>query len=117
MPHFLGRGSIGRISSWYRALTDDTKALVHEVGFKLMHHILSKSFASAILVQALAERWWDITHAFHIPKREMIVTPRDFYQMTGLRCDCPIINVEAESSIELSIELLGWRHITEIVLF
>ena len=31
LPSFTGRGSTSCISSWYRALTKDTKALVHDL--------------------------------------------------------------------------------------
>ena len=35
--------------------------------------------------------------------------------MTDLRCDEALINLNGESSIQLSIELLGWRHMIETV--
>ena len=82
-----------------RDLTDDSRALVHAVGFDPILHILTKGLASAILVQSLAEWWWDTTHTFHIANREMTVTPYDFHRMTGLRCDGVIINLEGESGI------------------
>ena len=43
--------------------------------------------ASAVLMQTLAERWWDTTHTFHIADKEMIITPHDFHRMTGLWFD------------------------------
>ena len=45
------------------------------VDFRLIIHLLPEGFTSGILVQALVERWWDITHTFHIARREMTVTP------------------------------------------
>ena len=72
------------IALWYRVLTDDTKAFIRVVGFEPVIHLLPESHASAILVQSLAERWWDTTHTFHITDTEMTVTPYDFHRMTGL---------------------------------
>ena len=40
-----------------------------------------------ILHCALAERWWDTTHTFHIAGVEMTITPCDVYRLTGLRVD------------------------------
>ena len=97
------------------ALTDDIKALVHAVDFEPIVHLLLESSASAVLEQTLAERWWDTTHIFHIAERGMTMSPYDFHLMTGLGFDSPIINLKGESSTELSIELLGWRHMIETV--
>ena len=47
---FMSRGCTSRISSWYMALTKDTKALVHTVGFELVILLLPEGFASGILV-------------------------------------------------------------------
>ena len=85
--------------SWYKALVDDTKALVYEDSFEPIFRLLSESHTSAILVQSLVERWWNPTYTFHIAKREMIVTPYDFHRMTDLRCDVSLINLEGKSSI------------------
>jgi len=85
----MGKGSISRISSWYRALTKDTKALVYAASFEPVVHLLLEGSASGILVQTLAKRWWDATHTFHIAEREMTVTLYDFHQMMGLRFDGP----------------------------
>ena len=35
------------------------------------------------------------------------MTPHDFHQMTGLRRDRPLIDLDGESSTQLSIDLLG----------
>ena len=72
------------IASWYRVLIDDTKAFIRATGFEPVIHLLLESHASAILVQSLAERWWDATHTFHTADMEMTVTPYDFHWMTGL---------------------------------
>ena len=60
-------------------MADDIQALVDEVGFKPILHLLLESSTNARLVQTLAERWWDTTYTFHITKREMTVTPYDFH--------------------------------------
>ena len=107
LPPFLGRGCTSRISSWYRALTYDTKAFVCSVGFEPILRLLPESHYSAILIQSLAERWWDTIHTFHIPEMKMTVTPHDFHRITSLRCDGLLINLEGESGILLGIDLLG----------
>lgn len=56
-----------------------TKALVRLTGFEPLLHLLLESVASGVLVQALAERWWDTTQIFHIAKKEMAITPNDFH--------------------------------------
>ena len=47
---FTSRGCTSRISSWYMALTKDTKALVHTAGFELVILLFPEGFASGILV-------------------------------------------------------------------
>ena len=59
-----------------------------------------------MLVQALAERWWDTTHTFHIAEKEMTITPYDFYQMTRLWASDPTISLEGELGTTFSVELL-----------
>jgi len=63
------------VAAWYRVLTIETKAYIRVAGFEPIIHLLLERSASAILVQSLAERWWDTTHTFHIIDREMTVTP------------------------------------------
>ena len=41
-----------------------TKAHIHVAGFEPIIRLLPKRLTSAILVQCLAEGWWDITHTF-----------------------------------------------------
>ena len=81
---FIGRGSTSCISSWYRALTDDTKTLVCDTGFKPIIRLILESSANGILVQTLVERWWDTTHTFHITNWEMTMTSHNFHWMTSL---------------------------------
>ena len=47
---FIGRDSTSCISSWYRALTDDTKTLVCDTGFKPIIRLILESSANGILV-------------------------------------------------------------------
>ena len=63
---------------WYNLVVLETRAYIREVGFKSILGLLSGRSASATLVQCLIDRWWDTTHTFHIPKREITVTPYDF---------------------------------------
>ena len=86
-------------------------------GFEPIIHLLSESFTSAILVQTLAERWWDTTHTFHIVDRGMTMTPHDFHYMTGLRCDGALINLEGELGTQFGIDLLGRRYTTETICY
>lgn len=41
LPPFLRRGSINHIAPWYKALTNDTRALVIEARFEPILHLLS----------------------------------------------------------------------------
>lgn len=97
------------MSSWYRTLIDDTKALVCTASFESIICLIHES-SYGILVQKLIERWWDTTHPFHIVDQEMTVTPHDFHQMTNLRFDESFINLEGESSIQLGVDLLERRY-------
>ena len=75
----MSRGSASHLFAWYRALTKDIKALVSAVGFEPIMRLLLESSTNGILVQALADSWWDTTHTFHITGREMTVTPHGFH--------------------------------------
>lgn len=65
----------------------------------------------------MAERWWDITYTIHITNKEMTVTPYDFHRMTDLRYDEALTNLEGESSIQLGIDLLRRRYITDLICY
>ena len=93
----------------------DTKALVHIASFKPFIHQLPEGCASGILVQMLAEKWWDTTYTFHIAKREMTLAPHDFYRMINLRFDGPHINLKGELGIQLGVVLLGCRYSCESI--
>ena len=80
---------------------------MNAAGFGPLIRLLLEGVASGILVQALAKRWWETTHSFHIIEREITVTPHNFHQMTDLRSHKPTINLEGKSGIQLGIDLLG----------
>ena len=54
------------------------------MGFEPVLRLLLERPYSAVLVQTLAERWWDTAHTFHIVDWEMTITSYDFHHMTGL---------------------------------
>ena len=105
------------MAAWYRVLTTETRAHIHATGIEPIIHLLLKTFASAILVQTLAKRWWDTTHTIHIADREMTMTPHDFHHMTSLRCNGALINLEGESGTQLGIDLLGRRYTIKTILY
>ena len=74
-------------------MTQETKGYICATGFKPIIYLLLETFASAILVQCLAERWWDTTYTFHIADWKMKVITHDFHRMIGLRCDGMLINL------------------------
>ena len=90
-------------------------ALVHMAGFEPVIHLLLKGSASGILVQTLFERWWDTTYKFHIAEREMTATSHDFHWMMGFRFDGPFINLEDEPGIQLGVDLLGCKYLSESI--
>lgn len=77
--------------------------------------LLPERFASVILVQTLAERWWDTTHTFDIVDREMTIIPHDFHRKTGLWFNGASINLEGESSTRLGLEFFGRRYAIEMI--
>ena len=72
---YLSRGSASQLFERYWSLMAETKALVNAAGFGPLLRLILKSSASSVLVQALAKRWWDTTHTFHIVEREIPMTP------------------------------------------
>lgn len=71
---YSSRGSASQLFEWFWSLTVETKALVNADDFRQLLLLLPKISASGVLVQALAERWWDTTHTFHIAKWEITMT-------------------------------------------
>ena len=115
LPAFSARGSTNHVASWYQVLTKETKGHIHVAGFEPIIRSLPDTSASAILVQCLAERWWNTTHTFNIVGREMTITPHNFHRMTGLRFDGVLIGLEDELGIRLGIDLLERRYAIEMI--
>lgn len=105
------------MAEWYGAFTVKTKAHIRAVGFEPIIHLLLKRFASTILVQYLAERWWDSTYTFHIADKEMTVSSRDFHHLTSLRYDGVVIILEGDLGTQLVINLLGRRYSTYMICY
>jgi len=55
------------------------RTLVDVIGFATLMHLLPESSTDSVLVQTLAERWWDTTHTFHIAGQRITVTLHDFH--------------------------------------
>lgn len=74
------------MKEWYESMNGTIwEWLKHSVFYCLIKRLHCKSHNSALL-QALAEKWWDITHTMHFDfLGEMIVTPKDFTCIIGLR--------------------------------
>ena len=96
-------------------MVKETRTLVDVANYEPFMRLLLESSTNDVLVQALAERWWDTTYTFHIAKYEITMTPHDFHQMISLRSHRPIINLEGESGIQVGIDLLGLAYFSEHV--
>ena len=60
------------------------------------------------LIMALAERWWDTTHTFHLDEvGELTMTPKHFSAITGLPvCGKPLkYNMEAHTNTKEVVRL------------
>ena len=114
---YAGKGSTNKVVDQYNLLVPETKGYIQEAGFKPIIGLLPKKYASATLVQCLIERWWDITYTFHITKREMSVTPNDFYHMTDLSFKRDIISLDSASSNQLGLDMLGRKYSTETICY
>ena len=112
---YSGRGSTSQVLLWYSVLNEKTHGYVHAAGFKPIIHLMPERSTSVVLVQTLAEKWWDTTHTFHISGREMTITPHDFHYMTCLWFKGVPISLEDESGVRLGVNLLGRRYATEII--
>ena len=112
---YAGRGSTNKVVEWFNLLVPETRGYMQEAGFEPISGLLPKKSASATLVQCLIERWWGTTHTFHIAKREMTMTPYDFYCMTGLSFEGAIIRLDDMSGIQLGLDMLGRKYSTETI--
>ena len=81
---YSSRGSTSRVLVWYNILTKENQGHICAAGFEPVIRLMPERSASVVLVQTLANRWWDTTHTFHIADQEMTITPHDFYRMTVL---------------------------------
>ena len=114
---YAGRGSTNKVVEWYNLLVPETRAYIQEVGLEPIIGLLLEKSMSVTLVQCLIERWWDTTHTFHISKREMTVTPYDFYRMTNLSFEGAIISLDGVSGIQLDLDILGRKYSTETICY
>ena len=100
---------------WFNFLAPENRGYVQEACFKPVISLLLEKSANATLVQCLIKRWWETTHTFHIAEREMMVTPYDFYCMTGLGFKGAIISLDGVSGMQLGIDMLGRKYSTETI--
>ena len=96
-----------KVVQWYNFLVPETRAYIQEASYEPVIGLLPERSASATMVQFLIEQWWDTTHTFHIAEQEMMVIPYNFYQMTSLSFERPIINLDGVSGIQLGLDMLG----------
>ncbi|KAI8571797.1 hypothetical protein RHMOL_Rhmol01G0147000 [Rhododendron molle] len=80
-----GHGGTSDSVALYEVLLARVRQLVDKAGFSQFVWILTPVKNDHAVLVALAERWRDTTNTFHLPPREMTVTPTDFAAITGLR--------------------------------
>jgi hypothetical protein len=84
---FLSRGNPTEVLKWWGRLNSTTRFFVEAASFKHFVETQPIERAKKSILCALAERWWDTTHTFHIASVEMTITPYGVYRLTGLRVD------------------------------
>ena len=82
---FLSRGNPTEVLKWRGRLNSMTRSFVEAAGFKYFLETQPIETAKKSHLCALAERWWDTTHTFHIVGVEITITPYDVHRLTGLR--------------------------------
>ena len=102
---------------WFNFLAPENRGYVQEACFEPVISLLPENSANATLVQCLIKRWWETIHTFHITEREMMVTPYDFYCMTGLGCKGDIISLDGVSGMQLGIDMLGRKYSTKTICY
>ena len=107
---YSGKGSTSWVLVWYNILIEETRGHIYATGFEHIICLMPERSTSVVLAQALAKRWWDTTHTFHIAGQEMTITPYDFHRVTGLQFDGVLISLEDESGIRLGADLLERRY-------
>ena len=106
------RGSLQMLKSAWAALSPSIKNVIDEAGFGTFFEALSNhethEYKDLQLLLALVERFWDTTCTFHVSNiREVMLTPYDFFAITGLRLGGKRILVnDSHASTELK-KLLG----------
>jgi len=85
--HIKGCGNDKLCGLWFQNhLPGAVKEKVKAAGFAEFANLLARrGRRDKHLLTALAERWWDTTHTFHLDEvGELTMTPKDFSAITGL---------------------------------
>ena len=84
---------------YYQGLSPCVKQMVTRKGFDgIIFALTYGSYASSQAIMcALVEQCMDITHSFHLPFREITVTPLDFATITGLSFSGEPVSVSNEA--------------------
>ncbi|XP_034198049.1 uncharacterized protein LOC117613549 [Prunus dulcis] len=112
LTHIKGCGNNTLCGLWYRhELPPRVKEKVASVGFSDFAILLgTKGRRDKHLLMALAERWWDTTHTFHLDEvGELTMTPKDFSAITGLPVSGKSLqyDMEAHTKTEEVVRLFG----------
>ena len=84
---FQTTGSQSGPRTWFNRLHYDLQARIYaETGLGIFIGALRESSrrSDRCALRALAERWVETTHTFHLPIGEMTLTPFDFHAITGI---------------------------------
>uniref|UniRef100_A0A2N9IQ68 Aminotransferase-like plant mobile domain-containing protein n=1 Tax=Fagus sylvatica TaxID=28930 RepID=A0A2N9IQ68_FAGSY len=107
---FLSRGNPTEVLKWWGRLNSTTRFFVEAASFKHFVETQPIERAKKSILCALAERWWDTTHTFHIASVEMTITPYGVYRLTGLRVDgiVPTFSAFPAEAPQTTIEEATW---------
>ena len=103
------------LKSAWASLSPSIKNIINEASFDTFFEALlnheTHEYKDLQLLLALAERFWDTTCTFHFPTiGEVMLTPYDFFVITGLKLDGKRILIhDSLTSAELK-KLLGVVH-------
>ena len=84
---FLSFDNPTDVLKWWGGFNSPTRSFMEMASFKYFVETQPTDSAKKSLLCALAERWWDTTHTFHIVGVEMMITPYDVYRLIDLRID------------------------------
>ena len=112
---YAGSGSTNKVVAWFNLLAPESRGYVWEASFEPIIIFLLEKSISATLVQCLIERWWDTTHTFHIIEQEMMMTPYDFYRMTGHSFEGATNSLDSVSGVQLGLNMLGRKYSTKTI--